>query len=265
MSLQGALLVFAGGCAALVAGRLIDRWKRWRQECGKVPWAPIRAFNAWGATATNVKHALVCVSRHDIAESGLICPVCRTQAAERGDFSRVRRTKINGDENEVIECFGEREVEDGREVPCGTYLAASPDTEHGDHLDDHGNIVAQVKQEPPEHFRFVRIPRDRVLREQYGEDVVAAIDADGDETLTVNEDKRPTERVARTNKHDVLVGDELLSAIRRDLDARTPPHPHPALPADTVPLEPKPKDPRLVDTQKLPALTERDLVTAPPT
>lgn len=240
------------------------RWRLRQQESGKVPWASIRAFSAWGSAAGNVKHALVGVSRHDIAESGLICPVCHTLAAARGDFSRVRRTIINGDENEVIECFGRREVEDGREVACGTYLAASPDTEHGDHLDDKGNVVAQVQQEPPEHFRFVRVTKAQVVREQHGDDVMVAVDADGEEALVVSEDQRPTERIPRkTNKHDVLAGDELLAAIHRDLENRTPPHPHPIVPADTVPLVPK--DPRLADTQKLKALTEADLVTAPPT
>lgn len=249
-------LAVLGGALVAYLPRMWREWRQKRIDAGKVPWARVRAVAAWGPAAGNVRHQVLGVSRHDIAECGLTCPACHSLVAERGDFSRVQRMSINGTENEVIECLNVREVENGRDVPCETFLAASPDTEHGDHLDANGNVDAVGDNDPPEYYRFVRVTKQKAAAEKYGADVFL-LDGDDKESLAVDSDNAPTvrierdPRVATTRKHDVLAGEELRAAIQHELDnqART---------ASTPPPE-TPLDPRLAETDKLP------VVTLPPT
>jgi hypothetical protein len=124
------------------------------------------------------KHQTIFVSRHHLAEGGLECPICNRRI-EAGDFSHVQRTLVDGQENECIVCQGEREVENGRMVPCKTVLLASPDTEHGDHLDADGKVDPKG-YDPPEYFRFVRAPADQHLREKWGVDARAPEDKNDD-------------------------------------------------------------------------------------
>ncbi len=79
--------------------------------------------------ARHGEHAFEFVSRHAIAETGLVCPRCNNEAAPLGVFRRVERCRLG----EVVACEAQREVNDEL-VPCGALLLASPDTEHGDHL-----------------------------------------------------------------------------------------------------------------------------------
>lgn len=123
---------------------------------GGVPW--IHAYRA---------SDLFFVSRHALAEGGLECPFCRTTYPS-GDFSRVYQLRIDGRPNEVVKCIGRRIVEDGREVDCGSLLAASPDTEHGDHLNDDGTVDHLGVHDPDEFYVFRRAPADQYLREKWG-------------------------------------------------------------------------------------------------
>jgi hypothetical protein len=193
---------------------MIDRF-RWLKQSnwiarasGEVPWAPIRYFNAVGEEHGN--QAILFVSRHDLAECGLVCPRCKAQVAERGDFTSVRKTSINGTENEVIRCPGTIIIEE-LDHPCGLWLAASPDTEHGDHLNDDGTVNTDGSNDSPEFFRFKRISAEQALREKYGADVV---------TGHMGPEISPTEHVpiaapVLTNKHDVLTGEDLQLAIQK--------------------------------------------------
>lgn len=132
-----------------------------------VPWAEPRSITAYGNQAGHQRVWLV--SRHAIAETGLVCPSCGAQVCLQGRFDLVRRMLIDGRENEVVICTHTVEHEDGRKRVCGAILAASPDTEHGDHLVSASDL--------PEFYRFRRTTLLTALQQKYGEDVVG-----GDET-----------------------------------------------------------------------------------
>lgn len=214
---------------------------------GEVPWSRPRAFsftNAQGGTQTD---CVFLVSRHDIAECGLTCPLCSTIVADRADFSRVYRAIVDGQENEVIQCPGKRKVEDGREVNCRAWLVASPTTEHGDHLDDDGKVNTDGSADRPEFFKFKRITAARALREEWGvdieEDSVVA-----PQPIAEGEPVPLAERI-KAKRHEVLMGEELrlsIAAAVADLDAQktAPPNPGEAPTAVSLPvITPPPSDP----------------------
>ncbi len=186
--------------------------RRWLREHGRPPWFRIRSAVVWGAQEPTLDN-VIGVSRHHIAESGLVCPVCGSVAANRGDYKNVRRMLINGIENEIIECQGEREVENDRDVTCGAILAASPDTEHGDHLDSKGNVNSDGDNDPPAFWRFVRIGQEQAIREEFGEDAWVKRGPHGANELYA----KPVEGsvAPKSNKHDVLVGEDLQKELRR--------------------------------------------------
>jgi len=112
------------------------------------------------------EHDISFVSRHDIAETGLFCPVCRKQVTNRAEYGKVRTYRFpSGDTNEGIRCENTR-VLNGNEVQCGTILLASPDTEHGDNL-----LMDQGKLSHNDSLCFVRKDRTEALRDQWGEDI----------------------------------------------------------------------------------------------
>jgi hypothetical protein len=117
------------------------------------------------------QHQTAFVSRHHLAEGGLQCPLCHT-TIQAGDFTGVRDYVVDGRVNEGVVCQGEREVGD-RVVACATILLASPDTEHGDHLGDDGQVDAKG-EDPPAYYTFVRTSSLQALREKWGVDVDAA-------------------------------------------------------------------------------------------
>jgi len=140
----------------------------WLQRAlGETPWAPgiarhMRAVPNGGLQPT---HEVFFVPRQDIAECGLLCPKCGTDAAERGDFSRVLRSYVDGQPNEVLKCTGLIDPGDGtKPVPCPAWLAASPNTEHGDDL---------IEGDPVEFYMFSRISTQQMLREKYGLEIGA--------------------------------------------------------------------------------------------
>jgi hypothetical protein len=114
--------------------------------------------------ADHGKHQIEFVSRHSIAETGLICPVCGTEVAPLGDYRLVRHSRLG----DVVQCNGKREMSDGNERVCGMFLAASPDTEHGDHI-----LYDKVpKEERKMFYEFVRISEGDAARRKYGEDII---------------------------------------------------------------------------------------------
>lgn len=112
---------------------------------------------------THGEHKVEFVSRHAIAETGLVCPVCHGEVSSLGSYSMVQRSRLG----EVIICNGKRQIQDA-EVTCGMYLVASPDTEHGDEI-----LFDRV----PKHERhalfhnFVRISKGDAARRKYGTDI----------------------------------------------------------------------------------------------
>ncbi len=184
-------------------------WKKLFKSSSEVPWATVRSFKA--LSMDHGHSVLMFVSRHDIAESGLSCPRCQTIVAERGDFTGVRRALVNGVENEVIKCPG-RVVVDDQEMPCPEWLAASPDTEHGDHLGPDGKVSSDPMHDEPEFLRFKRITPEQALKEKYGMDVIPNDDGSGMEIAPAT-----IVPIEKTNKHDVLAGEELLKAIQVEL------------------------------------------------
>lgn len=111
------------------------------------------------------EHKIEFVSRHAIAETGLTCPVCQTEVAPIGDYRLVRHSRLG----DVIQCNGKRDMKDVGEVPCGMFLVASPDTEHGDHI-LYDNIP---REERAALFHsFVRITEGEAARRKYGEDII---------------------------------------------------------------------------------------------
>ncbi len=203
------------GFLRLVRWMKIQRWEWLTVESGGVPWAPIRYFNAIGEEHGN--QDILFVSRHDIAECGLVCPRCKANVVERGDFTAVRRTIINGTENEVVKCTGTFFV-DELEHPCGLWLAASPDTEHGDHLNDDGTVNATGSNDTPDFWKFKRISPEQALREKYGADVVTSTTGmEIDPSLHTPIPAEPAPPAGQ--KHNVLMGEELQVAIREALQA----------------------------------------------
>jgi hypothetical protein len=161
----GVVLVLVRVGGATLGRQIADGWSRLR---GHTPWLPRgRALTLLGAT--HGQHTTAFVSRHHLAAGGLMCPLCQTVVADAGDFSKVYRTIVDGRENECIVCTGEREVGD-RMMPCATLLLASPDTEHGDHLDGNGDVDAKGI-DPPSYYRFVRVGAEQALREKWGVEV----------------------------------------------------------------------------------------------
>lgn len=116
------------------------------------------------------------VSRHSIAEGGLTCPVCKNVAAEYGDFSSIC---VDQRGNEVVLCGH-----------CSTYLIASPDTEHGDHL---------LPYDPVRFHSFVRKPQKQVTKEKYGED---ALPSQGGGAIKVNRVRLGKEAAVRLSKEE---------------------------------------------------------------
>lgn len=149
-------------------------------------WLEVPAFEPWHAegAAGHAAHNFEHVSRHAIAETGLVCPRCETLVAPRGDYTRVRASH----RGEVIRCHGQWEAND-QVQPCPFYLFASPDTEHGDHI-----LWDKVPKGQREKlfYRFVRKDGADVVRETYGDDVVGnggVLSADTLKTITVVPDE----------------------------------------------------------------------------
>ncbi len=164
------------GCVVLGVGLTIlllslrsvrMRMPAWLQRAlGETPWAPglARHMRATGEKGQPT-HEVFYVPRQDIAECGVACPKCGNDVAERGDFSRIVRSMVDGQVNEVLKCTGLIDPGDGtKPVPCPAWLAASPNTEHGDDL---------IDGDPPEFYLFSRISTAQMLREKYGLEIGA--------------------------------------------------------------------------------------------
>lgn len=125
-------------------------------------WIAVPATDPITAT-THGEHKIEFVSRHAIAETGLICPSCHNEIASIGDYIMVRHCRLG----DVIKCNGTRHIQD-EETPCGMFLVASPDTEHGDHI-----LYDRVPQDDRFElfYRFVRISEGDAAKRKYGEDL----------------------------------------------------------------------------------------------
>lgn len=186
------LATIVGTLAALASGLLAVRWwtrgtdkLAWLQRlAGEVPWAAPqdRHMRAHSSTGLQPSHEIYMVPRQEIAEAGLKCPKCQTEVAARGNFSAVVRAFVDGQENEMIKCRGHIPLPSGRDVDCPAWLAASPNTEHGDE---------QIAGNPPEFYRFSRITMQQAMREQYGMDVNFDLPPDGSGGLSVKPESRP--------------------------------------------------------------------------
>ena len=137
--------------------KLIALFRRWLWlDWLDIPFDPL-------TSTEHGEHRVEFVSRHAIAETGLICPVCHGEVAPLGSYIMVQRSRLG----EVLVCNGKRQIQDD-EVTCGMYLVASPDTEHGDEI-----LFDRV----PKHERhalfhsFVRISKGDAARRKYGEDI----------------------------------------------------------------------------------------------
>lgn len=130
------------------------------------PWIEMPAIDPWSSPTSHGEHSIEAVSRHSIAETGLVCPRCRTEIGVRGNYEMVRRGRMG----EVIKCIGTRRLQDGAEHVCNTYLVASPDTEHGDHLI---YDKTPVEERQKLFYTFVRITEADMLREKLGDDIKA--------------------------------------------------------------------------------------------
>ena len=218
---------------------LVHRWKLFSRIFGDggVPWASTKSAKTFGDSQG--ANDIIFVSRHDIAECGITCPMCQTLVADRGDFSGVRRMLINGQENEVVRCTGTRIVELEKEVPCRFWLAASPDTEHGDHLGADGQVVTDGSADEPDFYRFKRITADQALREKWGMDVAPIVDEESG--MRIN--PQTFTPVGAGKKNDVLAGEELLNAIREA-----------QLKQDAEKVETKPPDPDQTPVTKQPTI-----------
>jgi hypothetical protein len=179
-------------CALLLVGLLVlaSNRGRWRTPnwlirlAGGVPWAPglARTMVAVPNAHRQPTHEVYFVARQDLAECGLACPKCKHEVAERGDFSRVERSIIDGQENEVIKCLALIDMADGqRPKQCPAWLAAAPNTEHGDDL---------IEGDPPEFYKFSRITQAQALREKYGVEIGQGIDS-----LVADPKQRPADAV----------------------------------------------------------------------
>lgn len=139
------------------------RWAitKWRVLSGLYPWMDVPKVNPWG-NGGHDQHKFEAVSRHSIAETGLICPRCETEVCQRGDYYMVHRFWGG----EVVRCNGTRHTKDA-DVPCLAYLAASPDTEHGD-----DKLIDKVpKGHQTLFYQFRKKSRVDVVRELYGDDI----------------------------------------------------------------------------------------------
>jgi len=161
------------GLMVLAANRGKWRTPNWLIRLGGgVPWAPglARVMTAVSSDkSVQNSHEVYFVPRQEIAECGLACPKCSHEVAQCGDFTEVVRAIVDGQENEVIKCRGLIDVGDGRKpVPCPAWLAAAPNTEHGDDL---------IEGDPPEFYQFTRITQAQALREKYGIEISQGIDS----------------------------------------------------------------------------------------
>lgn len=197
--MTGHILTFVGGIALVLLALSLKNWRSFYlpnwvlRALGEVPWAPgvAKHMRAIPNGALQPTHEVYFVPRQEIAECGLKCSKCGGDVAERGDFSQVVRSIIDGQENEVIRCKNMVDLGDGRPpVPCVAWLAASPNTEHGDQL---------IEGDPPEFYRFSRITTSQALREKYGVD----ISDDGEGGVAASAGERPEGAVPR--KDDVLI------------------------------------------------------------
>lgn len=116
-------------------------------------------------------------SRHDIAESGLRCPLCGSLVAPAGDYSGVRRCWVDGHLHEVVKCQGKKTYADRGEMQCKALLVAHPDTEHGDHLADRrqeeiDGVRVDIGGLHPEWRVFRRRSAAAIVRERLGDDIV---------------------------------------------------------------------------------------------
>lgn len=131
---------------------------RWYFRVRIPPYRDVCSIDPWTST-DHGEHNVQGISRHSIAESGLICPVCNNEVAARGVFRHIFRTRIGSTPCEALECGGIRQ----NGVRCGTVLFACPDTEHGDD---------QMDYDTKKFHRFKRIDEKQAMREQYGEDII---------------------------------------------------------------------------------------------
>lgn len=141
-------------------------WAKWKLGL-RPPWVNLPAGDPWTSDAHG-EHRFEAVSRHAIAETGLLCPRCLTEVCARGDYTKIREGLMGAVRNEVIMCDGTREV-NGDKKPCGCILVCSPDTEHGDNI-----LWDKVPKEERAvlFFRFRRISEEQMLKEKYGFDVI---------------------------------------------------------------------------------------------
>jgi hypothetical protein len=191
--LLGLLFLLSSGFSKWLS-RATRRAREWVIRAGGgVPWLE---KDVAILTSKPGQHQTFFVSRHHLAEGGLECPLCH-EIIPAGNFTGVYRTMVDGRENEVIICQGKRKVEGVREVKCETMLIASPDTEHGDHLNDKGEVDAHAP-DPPDYYRFVRAPADQALREKWG--VTAAPGEGGSVVVTEPKPENPGPA------NDVLIG-----------------------------------------------------------
>ena len=186
MTIVYVIIAFAAGILLMLTALSLKNYRRFYlpnwllRAIGETPWSPgvarhMRAVPNGGLQPT---HEVYFVSRQDIAECGLKCEKCGTDVAERGDFSRVTRSIVDGQENEVLKCQGLLELQDGQKPrQCPAWLAASPNTEHGDDL---------IEGDPPEFYKFSRISQAQALREKYGMEISTE-----DESLMADPKARP--------------------------------------------------------------------------
>lgn len=112
-------------------------------------------------------HNIEFVSRHSIAETGLVCQRCRKQTTDRADYTKVAVYRFpSGQTNEGVRCDNQRTLGDGTEVLCGCINLASPDTEHGDNISMDKGLLSNE-----ESLKFRRIDRAQAVREEFGADV----------------------------------------------------------------------------------------------
>ena len=233
------LLAGAALAIALLSLRNVRRFycPNWLlRALGEVPWAPglARHMRAVGNEHVQPTHEVYFVARQEIAECGLACTKCGTEVAERGDFSRVVRAVVDGQENEVVKCQGLIDLGDGSKPrPCPAWLAASPNTEHGDNL---------IDGDPPEFYVFNRITPEQALREKYGIDVKAGV-----EGLAVDPAARPE---GSTPNEDVIIG----AFVPPGPGAETASPIGVTIPADAVIIPPLRPHPSEAETRQLPAI-----------
>lgn len=164
-------------------------WARWKLGL-RPPWVNLPKQDPWNDTAHG-EHRMEAVSRHAIAETGLICPRCLNQVCQQGDYTAVREGMVGACRNEVVLCPNERSV-NGEKKTCGMILVASPDTEHGDNA---------LWDKVPKHergklfFRFRRVSEEQAVKDKYGFDVSRYEDGrlkvDPAAAKTKPEDNRP--------------------------------------------------------------------------